>query len=92
MNYYIEPIGDEANEIIGGFLSATGDSIDPEIAIIQDKDGIERSVYVLKNHDKVTFLKKSRKIKIDKDFRVYTKSSGVLVPSFIDYKKVIHNV
>ena len=86
MNYYVEPIGDEANKVIGLFLSMVGDSIEPEITTLKDKEGVDHSVYVIKDHGKITFLKKSKNIKFNKDFRIYVKSSGVLIPSFIDNK------
>lgn len=86
MNYYVKPIGEEANKIIAGFLSTVGDSIEPETTTLKDKEGVEHSVYVIKGHDKITFLKKSKNIKFNKDFKVYVKSSGILVPSFIDNK------
>jgi len=86
MNYYVEPIGDDANKIIAGFLSMVGDSIEPEIATLKDRNGMDHSVYVVNDHSKITFLKKSKNIKFNKDFKVYVKISGVLVPSFIDNK------
>ena len=84
MKFCIEPIGDKANETIADFLNLRGEEKD---AIISDANGKKHSVYITEDHSLITYLKNSRCIVLNKDFKIYTLQGDLLILSYIDHKK-----